>query len=219
MTKLTERERESFEDIIRADLQSIDVKVFEQVRIIWEKARGHLIRKLGHDKLLKKKEELQLNISKLQEEIHQIEEELNSKPLTRKQVISLGGSINREGRGEGANFYGMPITSQFEYEIVKIIKKYLDLEAPAKFLHDLGRSALREIAMSGTFEQARKVYQQFYALDFRKYGVDIPPRLTEIKKENNPLLIQKKAMKKAPLLDLPKVLKKQEEIEKEKNKR
>ena len=78
MTKLTERERESFEDIIRADLQSIDVKVFEQVRIIWEKARGHLIRKLGHDKLLKKKEELQLNISKLQEEIHQIEEELNT---------------------------------------------------------------------------------------------------------------------------------------------
>jgi len=41
---------------------------------------------------------------------------------------------------------------------------------------------MRELAMSGTFEEARKAYGKFYSLDFKKYGVDIPPRLDEIKK-------------------------------------
>ena len=52
-----------------------------------------------------------------------------------------------------------------------------------KFIHDLARSCLRELAMSGTFEEARVAYKKFYSLDFRKYGVDIPPRLDEIRKQ------------------------------------
>lgn len=28
-----------------------------------------------------------------------------------------------------------------------------------------------------------KTYEDFYSLDFRKYGVDIPPRLKEVKKD------------------------------------
>ena len=35
---------------------------------------------------------------------------------------------------------------------------------------------------SVNFEEARKAYSKFYSLDFRKYGVDIPPRLEEISK-------------------------------------
>ena len=34
--------------------------------------------------------------------------------------------------------------------------------------------------MAGTFEEARTAYEKFYSLDFRKYGVDIPPRLDDI---------------------------------------
>jgi hypothetical protein len=34
--------------------------------------------------------------------------------------------------------------------------------------------------MAGTFEEAREAYEKFYSLDFRKYGVDIPPRLDDI---------------------------------------
>jgi hypothetical protein len=42
---------------------------------------------------------------------------------------------------------------------------------------------MRELAMSGTFEEARESYEKFYSMDFKKYGVDIPPRLDDIKKE------------------------------------
>ena len=37
--------------------------------------------------------------------------------------------------------------------------------------------------MAGTFEEAREAYEKFYSLDFRKYGVDIPPRLDDIRKD------------------------------------
>lgn len=195
MTKISRQEKEDFKDIITEDMRAINRKCHDQIDLLWEKAKKHLITKLGHDKLIEKKKELRNQIADLQEEIHQIEETLNGEPLTVKQAKEFGGEIDYKGRASDATFYGKPITSQFEYKIAKLIKKNINLEAPAKFLHDLGRSALREITMCGTFETAQKIYQKFYALDFRKYGVDIPPRLAEIKK-NIPLLEQKDKLKK-----------------------
>ena len=42
--------------------------------------------------------------------------------------------------------------------------------------------------MAGTFEEAREAYEKFYSLDFRRYGVDIPPRLDEVKEDTKRLL-------------------------------
>ncbi len=184
MTKLTEKERRGFEEIIKVDLDAIQSKVVEQIEIIWKRAREHILKEKGHDKLIKRKEKIREAINRLEEEKHQIENTINSKDLTKQQVIELGGVINDFGRGREAKFYGIPITSQFEYEIVQFIKKNIDLEVPAKFLHDLARSCMRELTMEGTFEGAKAVYEKLYALDFRKYGVDIPPRLEEIKRRN-----------------------------------
>ncbi|GAG29564.1 unnamed protein product, partial [marine sediment metagenome] len=80
-------------------------------------------------------------------------------------------------------FYGIPIESYFEYQIASLIRHHLDLEAPAKFVRDLSKSCIRELTMAGTFEKAQEVYEKFYKLDFRKYGVDIPPRLDEMRTE------------------------------------
>ena len=54
---------------------------------------------------------------------------------------------------------------------------------------------MRELAMSGTFEEARAAYEKFYKLDFKKYGVDIPPRLSDIKKANPLLATTKETLK------------------------
>ena len=62
--------------------------------------------------------------------------------------------------------------------------------------------------MSGTFEEARESYKKFYGLDFRKYGVDIPPRLEEITKNKKlletaqePLQLNKKQDSEPSLLE------------------
>lgn len=184
MTKLNAKEREAYEKIIGDDLQAINHRVIEQINLIWGSARKKLMQDKGWDKLEERKEQLKKQRIEIDEELHQIENTLNSEPLTVQQIMELGGKVDRYDRASGANFYGIPITSQFEYEVCQYIKKNIDVDAPAKFVYDLARSCMRELTMVGTFEDAKKVYEKLYALDFRKYGVDIPPRLHEIKTAN-----------------------------------
>ena len=187
MPKLTPSERATFFKIVNTDLTAINKAVAKQLRSIWDEFRDEIIREKGHDKLTKRKEELQAQIEELKQRIQEIENKLQSERLTVQQIVELGGEPDRYGYHRGANFYGIPVENQLDYEVVQRIKENIDVNAPAKFLHDLGRSVIREIAMAGTFEDAHKVYEKFYAMDFRKYGVDIPPRLTEIRKQS-PLL-------------------------------
>jgi len=187
MSKLSQKEREGFTKIIREDLCAINKRFGEQIQAIWAETRQAVLDKLGHERLIDRKKEIVTKIRELNEEAHQIEIKLSGKPLTVQQSLELGGKLDDYGRAYGANFYGIPIRSKTEFDIVQKIKEKIDLGAPAKFLFDLARSSLREIVMSGSFEEARKVYDRFYDLDFRRFGVDIPPRLADMKAEN-PLL-------------------------------
>lgn len=189
MTKLSPNERKEFLKIFEEDLTAIQGALTHQIESIWDKAREQILEETGQDKLMEKKAKLEIERNKLNQEIHEIEEALRSRPLTKQQIIELGGKVNDYGRATGANFHGIPIDSYFEYQVAHLIKEHLDLKAPAKFVADLSKSCMRELTMAGTFEQAQKVYQKFYALDFRKYGVDIPPRLDEMRDEKE--LIQR----------------------------
>jgi len=86
------------------------------------------------------------------------------------------------------------VDSEFEYDIVQFIKKHMNLEVPAKILKDVCESSLRSLTMAGTFEEARRSYENFYSLDFQKYGVDIPPRIEEIMENKDNLLIMKQTL-------------------------
>lgn len=181
MTKLSPNERKEFLKIFDEDLKAIGGALAHQIEDIWDKARHQILKESGQDVLMKKKAELIVERKKIEQKIHELEGALKSKQLTKQQVIELGGSVDNYGYGKGANFHGIPIESYFEYQIAKMIEQHLDLKAPAKFVFDLSRSCIRELTMAGTFEQAQKIYEKFYALEFRKYGVDIPPRLDEMR--------------------------------------
>jgi len=184
MTKLGLRERQTFMDIFGADFGSIQSAFTNQIQKIWEQARGQILQEEGKTGLLERKEEIEEAIHKLQQEMHEIERKIKPEDLTKEQIIELGGNLDRWGEARDANFYGIPIKSKTEYEMVQLIKSQLNLEVPAKFLYDLNRSCFRELAMVGTFEEGQGVYNQFYKLNFRKYGVDLPPRLTEVKSQS-----------------------------------
>ena len=181
MAKLTAEERKSFESIMLADLAAVDAAFNTLIKNFWTKARDEVIKERGWDTLIEEKETLRKQIAEMTLRIHKIEDSMHTEQLRPEQVMELGGNPNEFGRYGSAMFYGIPITSQFEYDVAQFIKQHVNLEVPVKFLRDLGRSCLRELAMSGTFEEAREAYEKFYALDFKKYGVDIPPRLREIK--------------------------------------
>jgi len=194
MPKLTERERSGFEDILKSDLRAINIRFMNQIKDFWGIARNKVLETKGWDKLLKEKEELELQKKYAQQRIHEIETILNSEPLRAEQVVELGGKPNEYGRVSGANFYGIPVTSQFEYEIMEYINKNIDLEVPSKILRDVCKSSIRALVMAGTFEEARGAYEKFYSLDFRKYGVDIPPRLDELCNDKKTMLYAQQSL-------------------------
>ena len=194
MPKLTEREREGFEKILTQDLKAINKRFISQIKDFWGIARENVLKQKGWDILVTEKEQLEQKQKEIKQRIHEIENILNSEPLRVEQIIELGGKSNDYGRCEGANFYGIPVTSQFEYEIMEYIKKNIDLEVPSKILSDVCKSSIRALAMAGTFEEARAAYEKFYSLDFRKYGVDIPPRLDDICANKNSMLYAQQSL-------------------------
>ena len=194
MPKLTEREREGFEKILSQDLKAINQRFISQIKDFWGIARTKVLETKGWDKLIREKEMLGKQKREIIEREHQIENILNSENLRAEQIIELGGQANERGRCDGANFYGIPVTSQFEYEIVQYIKANIDLEVPSKILRDVCDSSIRALVMAGTFEEAREAYEKFYSLDFRKYGVDIPPRLDDICANKNSMLYAQQSL-------------------------
>jgi len=194
MPKLTEREREGFEKILSKDLAAINDRFMNQIKDFWGIARAEILRRKGWDKLIKEKEELNLQQNQTKNRIHEIESTLSKDPLLVEQVVELGGKANDYGKFSGANFYGIPVDSQFEYEIVEYIRENIDLEIPSKILRDVCQSSIRALVMSGTFEEARAAYEKFYSLDFRKYGVDIPPRLDDICEDKKTMLYAQQSL-------------------------
>ena len=77
---------------------------------------------------------------------------------------------------------------------MEYIKANIDLEVPAKILRDVCESSIRALVIAGTFEEARGAYEKFYSLDFRKYGVDIPPMLDDICKDKNSMLYAQQSL-------------------------
>ena len=180
MAKLTEKEREGFEKILTEDLKAINARFMSQIKDFWGIARDKVMERRGWDKLEREKDELEEKKKEITNRIHEIEASMHKEDLRIEQIVELGGSIGKYGDGRDAAFYGIPVRSQFDYEIVEYIRKNIDLEIPAKILHDVCESSIRALTMAGTFEEARSAYEKFYSLDFRKYGVDIPPRLDDL---------------------------------------
>jgi hypothetical protein len=195
MAKLTEKEREGFEKILCQDLCAINQKFMNQIKDFWGIARIQVLKTKGWDKLIKEKADLEIQKKQCIQRIHEIEEILNSENLRAEQIVELGGKPDDNGRCRGATFYGIPVTSQFEYEIVEYIRANIDLDVPSKILRDICESSIRALTMAGTFEEARDSYNKFYSLDFRRYGVDIPPRLDDVCKDTERLLFAQQSLK------------------------
>ena len=194
MTKLTEHERDGFEKILEKDLAAINDRFMNQIKDFWGIARTEILKRKGWDKLIAEKEDLEIKQKEIRERIHEIENTLSKEPLRVEQVVELGGKADDYGKFTGANFYGIPISSQFDYEIVEYIRANIDLEIPSKILRDVCQSSIRALVMSGTFEEARGAYEKFYSLDFRKYGVNIPPRLDDICNDKKTMLYAQQSL-------------------------
>jgi hypothetical protein len=165
-----------------------------QIKDFWGIARIKVLETKGWDKLIIEKESLEEQKKAIVQRVHEIENAMNKEDLRVEQIVELGGKPDEYGRCKNAQFYGIPVTSQFEYEIMEYIRNNIDLEIPSKILRDVCESSIRALVMAGTFEEARGAYEKFYSLDFRKYGVDIPPRLDELCEDKKTMLFAQQSL-------------------------
>ena len=55
------------------------------------------------------------------------------------------------------------------------------LSVTAASVMTIFKATAREFTFCSTYEDAATVYKKFYGLNFRQYGVDIPPRLDDLR--------------------------------------
>src|SRR5260221_4619247 len=115
MAKLTEKERQGFEDIMKEDMGAIRQKFMSQIKDFWAKSREEVLKNKGWDHLIREKEDLNQQINKARDRIHEIEEVMQSQPLRPEQITELGGSSDEYGRFKGAHFHRISVGSQFDY--------------------------------------------------------------------------------------------------------
>lgn len=180
MTKLGIREKQMFMEIVETDLRIINRAVKNQLAKLWDEAKKVVEQETGVDKLKTRKEEIRTEVTRLQAELHDLESQIRGPRLTAEQRTEMGTDTDRYGYMRDPNVFGRNIATDMDYKIVQKISEIADPDKTGQFLSTLAKSVMRELAMAGTFEHAQGIYEQFYGLDFRKYGVDIPPRLQEI---------------------------------------
>ena len=76
MTKMNQKERELFYDIIEADLNAIRMRVVNQIESLWEISRNEIIQERGLDKIREAKDNIKAQIDDLREQLKKMEEQL-----------------------------------------------------------------------------------------------------------------------------------------------
>ena len=208
MPKISMAEKEMMADVLNEDLQLINAEISKQFAALWDKCRDDIEHELGFDDRKKQIEDLQDQISKLQAQIGQLQQgmtEYANHPTVQDYIdVGIEAPKNRNGYiyNHDRHFHGIPVNSKMDILIVRRIKEMCDPSKPIMMLGEIAKSAHRALVMSGTYEEARKAYETFYNLDFRRYGVNIPRRLEEIKKVEGPNLMSAKVVP-APALPAP----------------
>ncbi len=188
MTRLTPSEKGMMVEVLKEDLALINAEVYIQFGALWDKTRKDLEQELGFCEKLKQIQKLNEEIHALQIKIGEIQQsmkEYNQHPTVEEYITAgIDPPKNQDGYiyNHHQKYMGIPINSKMDLNIIRRIRESCDPARPLTMLQEIAASALRAVIMSGTYEEARKAYGDFYALDFHRYGVKIPRLLEEIKK-------------------------------------
>lgn len=187
-TKISMAEKEMMAKILNSDLGAIKTAVKQQLHVLWEQTREELEDELNFSELKSKIANKEEQIEQLCNEVNELQNEMREyKECPCLQDYLAAGIEAPEGNRNGyiyshdRTFMGYPISSKMDLLIVKRLKEKTDVEQPLHLLQEVAEAAHRGLVMSGTFEEARANYETFYNLDFQRYGVAIPRRLTEMK--------------------------------------
>jgi hypothetical protein len=203
--------------IFMEDFQAIQRAIRAQLVTFHEEVRAQVLCELGIDEatdealrleneIKTKQLELQRLRERLSREIYMAEQRLElvkseslgafNGPPEPEQLQELG--FNHDTPVNNRTWYGFPVRTKLEAMVCLKLKKTADVETPLTAVEKIAKSVQREMAFVSTFDDAERVYEKFYSLNFRQYGVDIPPRLDDLKKLKGQKLLKMDVVEKNP---------------------
>lgn len=219
--KLGARERMEIEKIFMDDFKNIQSSIGKQLRAFYERVRVEVLDELKVNEITAEAAKLEEEIRQKQLELTRIRERLTREIYLAEQRLNI---IKTEALGDlegppdaeqleelGFNYddpvrdrmwYGFSVRTKLEATILIRLKE-MDIAKPLKAMEKIGQAVQREMAFVSTFDDAEKAYKKFYDLNFRQYGVDIPPRLDDLKKLKGPTLLALGIAEKKPTKMLP----------------
>jgi hypothetical protein len=209
-TKMSVQDKMRIADIFDQDFQAIMGAMRAQLADHWDYTREMILNRLGIKELFGESKELEREVEELRVELQRIREEIQYKIFTKEQRLAelkrkaLGewdgpadpktlrslGFKETDKSGPDRQWMGFEIRSKLDAEVALELKDKAGVEAPAAALVTIFKSVEREFAFCSTYADAERIYTKFYSLNFRQFGVDIPPRLDDLQRLSGKKLLE-----------------------------
>lgn len=198
MTRISPTERQAVIQTFSADFMAIESAFMGQLRKAFLEERSAVSAELGAvdeteiDRLEREAKEWERKLANFTSEVsmrirmlREAQSSLRNVPEnewglapTGDQLLELKVEVPQYSR---PTWNKIELKTRLDAETAIRLNQKIDAEVPMNALATIARAVQRELTFAGTLEKVREIYDQFHSLNFRKYGVDIAPKLSDIK--------------------------------------
>ena len=215
MGKLSRFDREQATKIFASDFDTINDAVAGQLKGLWQSVRERTMLSVGIKEASDEAIKLEKEIADMQMELTRIREKMQheismkarrledvkrdslkeySGPPDAEMIKELG--FDHDAPVEKRDWFGFKIRTKLDAMTALRLSGEIDIGSPYRVLQQIAKSVSRELILAGTHEDVKAIYEKFHSLNFRQFGVDLPPRLMELVKLSGDKLLEVGLMEK-----------------------
>ena len=185
MPTLNNNIRNEIKGLIREELELVDSKARKLAEEHWKQAEHVIAKELGYGDTLTRIEYLKNEIVGYQTELNKLEGIIIEKAqnATQQDYAECGIEVDLNQYGKPynvPNIFGKEIRTLWDVKVLQYLNNILSFFQVYKNLHSLSHAVNREVLFSGTFEEARNIYQKFHLKIAEAIGADMPKLLNEV---------------------------------------
>lgn len=198
--RMPHAEKSAFMEVFSRDFENIMKTLGMQLNEQYRLARVEVMKEEGVvdetpkvKRLERELEELRLELQRLREGMqHTIfTKERELADVKRKGLGDLDGppdpetlvelGFGHDDKVEDRAWHGIPIRSKLDALSAVKLHRAMDVSAPIRAVERIGEAVKRALLLSASYDDVQAAYDKFYELNFQQYGVDLPPRLDDLR--------------------------------------
>lgn len=183
MPAITNSAREEMRHLIDKEMSMVDEKAKKTADESWSKTEDVVAKRLGYGDKIAHAEHLRNQIKALQMELAALEGGIPERAVlaTVEEYREAGLEVNVDRFGQPYRppiVFGREIKSRWDALVLMELNRGVDFFRVYIGLSQLRHSVLRALAFTGTYEEARAMYQKFFEEVRHALGDSLPPMLS-----------------------------------------